>query len=168
MKELRTIGMALLACACAPLAAQTQVIVYRCPGPPVLYTDSLTPKEAQERNCKTVEGTPITIIQPIRPRAPAPVASAPNGARGEGSRITQAEQRVRDAESRRILEAELRRDEERLAELRKEYNNGEPERQGNERNYQRYLDRVADLKSAILRKEGDITSIRRELDKLPQ
>jgi predicted nucleic acid-binding Zn-ribbon protein len=64
------------------------------------------------------------------------------------------------------LEAELRREEERLAELRKEYNNGEPERLGNERNYQKYLDRVADLKTSIARKEGDIAAIKRELAKL--
>ena len=78
-----------------------------------------------------------------------------------------AAQRARDTDSRRILEAELRREEERLAELRKEYNNGEPERMGNERNYQKYLDRVADLKSGIARKEGDIAAIKRELAKLP-
>jgi len=55
----------------------------------------------------------------------------------------------------------------RLAELRREYNNGEPERLGNERNYQKYLDRVADLKSSIARKEADIAAIKRELAKLP-
>ena len=61
----------------------------------------------------------------------------------------------------------MRREEDRLADLRREYNNGEPERQGNERNYQKYLDRVADLKSSIARKEGDIAAIKRELGKLP-
>jgi chromosome segregation ATPase len=76
-------------------------------------------------------------------------------------------QRARDSDSRRILEGELRREEERLAELKREYNNGEPERLGNERNYQKYLDRVADLKSSIARKESDIAAIKRELAKLP-
>lgn len=169
MMDFRTgCGVALLAAMVAmPLAAQTPApsVVYRCPGPPVLYTDALTSKEATERNCKTIEGTPITVIQPIKPRAPVAPASV---ARGEGSRVTAADQRTRDAESRRILEGELRREQERLDELRKEYNNGEPERQGNERNYQRYLDRVADIKAGIARKEGDIASIKRELDKLPQ
>lgn len=51
--------------------------------------------------------------------------------------------------------------------MKREYNNGEPERMGNERNYQKYLDRVADLKSGIARKEGDIAAIKRELSKLP-
>ena len=62
----------------------------------------------------------------------------------------------------------MRAEETRLAALQKEYNNGEPERQGNERNYQKYLDRVNEMKAAIARKEGDIAAIRRELGKLPK
>ena len=65
------------------------------------------------------------------------------------------------------LEDELKKEEARLAEIQKEYNNGEPERRGDERNYQKYLDRVADLQSGIARKEGDIAAIKRELAKLP-
>ncbi len=49
----------------------------------------------------------------------------------------------------------------------KEYNNGEPERHGDERNYQKYLDRVAEMKAAIARKESDVAAIRREIAKLP-
>lgn len=139
--------------------------VYRCPGNPVLYTDALTPKEAQERGCRTIEGAPVTVMQTVRPRAPAPAASAPRPA---DSRVSPSDQRARDSEARAILQAELRREEERLAALKKEYNNGEPERRGDERNYQKYLDRVAELKAGIARKEADIASIRRELDKLPQ
>jgi hypothetical protein len=145
-------------------------VVYRCPGPPVLYTDTLTPQEARERGCRTIEGTPITVIQgrPPTPRPASAQATAGNAApRPPEARVDPGAQRARDSDSRRILEGELRREEERLAEMRKEYNNGEPERLGNERNYQKYLDRVADLKSGIARKEGDIAAIKRELAKLP-
>ena len=55
-----------------------------------------------------------------------------------------------------------------LAAMKADYNNGEPERQGNEKNYQKYLDRVADMKSAIARKEGDIAALKREIAKQPQ
>ena len=139
--------------------------VYRCPGPPVLYTDALSAQEARDRGCRSIEGTPITIIQARPPAAPA--AQAPAAARPAETRVDPQAQRARDTDSRRILEGELRREEERLAELRKEYNNGEPERLGNERNYQKYLDRVADMKSNIARKESDIAAIKRELAKLP-
>jgi hypothetical protein len=78
-------------------------------------------------------------------------------------------QRARDTDARRILGAELKREEERLVQMKAEYNNGQPDKQGNEiRNFQKYLDRVADMKAAIERKEGDIAALKRELQKYPQ
>ena len=84
------------------------------------------------------------------------------------ARALAADQRARDSDARRILETELRTEEERLAAMQKEFNNGEPERQGNERNYQKYIDRVAEMRSAISRKEADIAAIKREIGKLPK
>jgi hypothetical protein len=78
------------------------------------------------------------------------------------------EQRARDSDSRAILEAELRKAELKLAEQQKEFNNGEPEKQGIEgRNHQRYLDRVAELKESIARHESDIAGLKREIARLP-
>lgn len=138
--------------------------VYRCPGPPVLYTDQITEKEAKERGCRTIEGAPITVVAPPRPAAPRP-AAAPRD--GETSRVEARDQRARDSDARRILEAELKREEEALAALQKEFNNGEPERQGGERNFARYQERVEELRNAVARKQADIAAIRRELAKLP-
>ena len=151
-----------------PAHGQSSTIVYKCPGNAYTSDRELTAKQAQDKGCKVIEGTPITVIQG-RPPAPRPVTAATGGSadRPPEARVDPGAQRARDSDSRRILEGELKRDEERLADLRKEYNNGEPERQGNERNYQKYLDRVADLKSSIARKESDITAIKRELAKLP-
>lgn len=141
--------------------------VYRCPGPPILYTDQITPQEAKEKNCRTIEGAPVTIVQTPKPattpRSNAPIASGPR----EG-KVDPAAQRQRDNDARRLLESELKREEARLADLQKEYNNGEPERQGGERNYQKYADRVTEMRSAIARKEEDVAAIKRELAKLPQ
>jgi hypothetical protein len=146
------------------VAAQSAA-VYRCPGPPVLYTDSLTPNEARERGCRLVEGTPITVIQMPKARAAAP-ASAGSAARPADSKVDPSAQRQRDADARRILEDELKREEDKLQGLKAEYNNGEPERRGEERNYQRYLDRVSALKASITRTESDIAAIKRELAKI--
>jgi hypothetical protein len=143
-------------------AASGNSTVYRCPGPPVLYTDALTAKEAKEKNCRTIEGAPITVMQSQKPR---PVAATAPASRPD-AKVDPGEQKARDSDARRILEGELKREEERLAELQKEYNNGEPERRGDERNYQKYLDRVSDLKANIGRKEADIAAIKRELSKL--
>jgi hypothetical protein len=143
--------------------------VYRCPGPPVLYTDQITPQEAKERNCRTIEGAPVTIVQTPKPqtngKAP-PVSSGPREGKAEG-KVDPTAQRQRDSDARKLLETELKREEARLADMQKEFNNGEPERLGDERNYQKYLDRVAGMRSAIARKEEDIAAIKRELAKLP-
>lgn len=152
----------------APAPAGASVAVYRCPGPPVLYTDQITPAEARERNCRLIEGTPVTVIQMPKPRAAAPQSSSASPARGSAeNRVDQGAQRQRDAEARRILEAELKREEDKLAGLKREYNNGEPERLGSERNYQTYIDRVAGLKASITRSESDIAALKREIAKLP-
>jgi hypothetical protein len=139
-----------------------QGAVYRCPGNN--FTNSISPKEAQTRGCKPVEGGNVTVVSTPRPTA-APPAAAP--ARRPGDKVDPAEQRARDSDARRILEDELVKEQAALAALQKEYNNGEPERQGNERNYQKYLDRVAELKASITRKESDIEAIKRELAKQP-
>ena len=152
----------------ASLGAQAQGTVYRCPGPPVLYTDALSAREANEKGCRTIEGTPITVVQAPKPRAGASVqAPAVAGARGADARVDAGQQRVRDDERRRVLQTELRQAEERLAGAQKEFNNGQGERRGDERNYQKYLDRMAELKDNIARYEADVQALRREIAKLP-
>jgi hypothetical protein len=155
--------------AAAPAVAQSSsATVYRCPGPPVEYTDQITPAQAAARNCRTIENAPITIVTPIKP-APRPgVSSAAASRPANGTaRVDPAEQRARDSDARKILESELKKEEDALAALQKEFNNGEPERLGSERNYQRYLDRVEDMRNAIARKQADIAAVKRELAKLP-
>ena len=172
---MKCLASMLLVAASACAAAQDKP-VYRCPGPPVLYTDAVSPQEARDKGCRAIEGTPITIV-PAPARRPAVAAalatggsaSAPALRGGEGQgRIDPAEQRARDSDARRILVDELQREDERLANLRREFNNGEPERRGDERNYQRYIDRVGELRAAIARKESDVAAIRREIGKLAQ
>lgn len=150
----------------ATSAQPANTVVYRCPGPPVLYTDTISAAEAKEKGCRTIEGAPVTVIQGQRPRSGTPVPPA-SGPRPADSKVDPAAQRARDGDARRILEVELKKEEEQLEQMRKEFNNGEPERRGDERNYQKYLDRVAEMKAAIARKESDIAALRRELAKTP-
>ncbi|MFM9916596.1 MAG: hypothetical protein ACKVOX_12365 [Rhizobacter sp.] len=141
-------------------------VVYRCPGN--LYTSAITAKEAKDQGCRTLDGAPVTVITaPKRPVGAAAGGSASPPAPRPDARVDPGEQRARDSDARRILEAELQREEQRLAEMQAEYNKGEPERRGDERNYQKYLDRTSDLKSGIARKESDIAALKRELSKLP-
>ncbi len=176
----RSLGAALVLCTLAA-AAQAQdgagalKPVYRCPGPPVLYTDGLTAQEAKDQGCRTIEGAAITIVQlPQRARVSAGSASAAATVSGAGTanrpndtRVDPAAQRARDTDARRILGEELKREEDRLLVLLKDYNGGEPERRGDERNFAKYQERVTDLKAAVARKEADIAALKRELSKLP-
>ena len=65
--------------------------------------------------------------------------------------------------SRSWLEDEMRKEEQRLAPLRLEYKDGQPERLGSERNYQKYLTRVEGLKVGISRGEANVQALEREL-----
>jgi len=137
--------------------------VYRCPGN--LYTDALSAKEAHDKGCKTLDGAPITVIQSTLPKAPNAGAKPAGSAPGAGDKVGAEDQKARDSDARRILEAELRKAEEALTALQKDFNNGQPERLGDERNFQKYQDRVNEMKAAITRKEADIASLKRELAK---
>lgn len=146
--------------------------IYRCAGVAggaPEYINNV--KDAQVRNCKLVSGGNVTVVQGTAVPKPASTA-APRAANSSGSASPRpeggAEQRARDSDSRLILDSELKRAESRMAELQKEYNNGEPEKQGIEsRNYQRYLDRVNEIKENIARTQSDIASLKREISRLP-
>jgi hypothetical protein len=144
-----------------PLQAAAQDRIYRC-------GNEYTNRPADPKTCKLVEGGNVTVVQGTRPAASAAGAPPrPVAAPSAGPRVESGEQRARDADARAILEAELKKAEARQAELLKEYNNGEPEKQGAEaRNHQKYLDRVAELKASIARNESDIAGIKRELGRL--
>lgn len=155
--------------AAVPLAGAAQESrIYRCANNE--YINNTT--EAERRGCKVVEGGNVTVVQGTRVNgggsaatSGVKVATAPQA----GQRVDSAEQKARDADSRAILESELKKAEARQAELLKEYNNGEPDKRGDEaRNYQKYLDRVAELKAGITRNENDMAGIRRELARLPK
>ena len=150
------------------VSVHAQERMYRCDNN--YYTNSTADPKA--RGCKLLEGGNVTVVQGTRPAAagaqPVKLAAATQigGPRLDGgeSRSRDVDQRARDADAKQILESELRKAESRQSELAREYNNGEPEKQGIEfRNYQRYQDRVAEMKSGLARNESDIAGIRREL-----
>lgn len=158
-KHTRCMVLAWLALA-AMGSVQAQDRVYRCGNE---YTNN--PSAAKSKDCKPLEGGNVTVIQGTRVQGGKGPASAASGTPAQ--KVGNDEQRARDNDSRAILEAELKRAEARQAELLKEYNNGEPDKQGGEaRNYQKYLDRVAEMKAAIARGDSDIAGIKRELARL--
>ena len=167
-------GACVLACALLALpglhnAARAQA-VYKCVDASgvTLYTD------IQRSNCKVLDvpsgGATAPIASPAR-RAIAPARAAGAAAAGATSpaapadfpKVNTFQQRVRDDDRREILNDELRSEEGKLAELRRAFNGGEPERQGNERNYAKYQERVVQMKDSIGRAEKNVDALKREI-----
>lgn len=169
MKPFLFLPMMTLVLASAGQGAWAQQI-FRCAGAAGGAPEYINnAKDAQTRGCKVVSGGNVTVVQgnPVTKSTPRPAASGSSGPptpRAESG----PEQRARDSDSRLILESELKKAEAKLAEQQKEYNNGEPEKQGIEgRNYQRYLDRVAELKASLGRSQSDVAGLKREIARLP-
>ncbi len=136
--------------------------IYKCGNE---YTN--TASDEQVKKCTLIKGGNVTVVPAQKIAVATPNATARSASAG-AARPDSAAQRERDHDARAILEVELKKTETRLADLQKEYNAGEPEKRGDEaRNYQKYLDRVAELKASILRTESDIGGIKRELGRLP-
>jgi len=109
------------------------------------------------KGCKKVEGEVNSV---------SVVKSVPAAPRSGDSKVDANSQKARDTDRRRILQEELAAEQKRLDDLQKEYNNGEPERQGGERNYQKYIDRTQQLKDDVARSQSNIDSLNRELGNL--
>ena len=145
----------------APAAQETN-IYYRCPNN--VFTNTITAKDADAKGCKAMEAQQPTTIPAPKARPGNATAAAPGST---ASKVDVQEQKQRDTDARKILQDELIKAQAQLDALQKEYNNGQPERRGDEKNNQKYLDRTADLKASIARTESDISAITRELAKTP-
>ncbi len=134
--------------------------MYRCDtgqGNPPVFQNAPGP------GCRALDLPPLTSVPgtavPARPRA---AATAP----AQFPQVDANQQRNRDADRRRIRQKEMEREKSRLAEVSREYNGGEPERLGDERNYQKYLERVERLKRQLDQSQSNVGSLQRELDAL--
>ena len=148
-------------------AARADSVVYKCVDKSgrVEFTDINKP------GCKVLD-LPGYVATPAPAPRPAPAVTmrqgaarpAPASANPAGfPRVDSATQRARDDDRRAILEDELRAEERKLADLKRDFNNGEPERQGNEKNYAKYQERTAQMRDDIGRSEKNIEALKREL-----
>lgn len=142
-------------------AAQSANRIYRCSTPDGTPLYQNTPG----KGCALLDLPPVNSVPVDR----MPVSPASSGAQGSRNtpKVSGSQQRGRDSDRRRILEEELAREEKHLADVRHRYNDGEPERHADERNYQKYLDRVEQLKNELAQAESNVRSLKREIDALP-
>ena len=111
------------------------------------------------RGCRKLDTESLSSI-------PAPSSVTQAKADPSFPRVDSQTQKRRDLDRLQILNDEIRTEENKLAELKKEYQNGEPERQGSERNYAKYQERVATMKDDIARTEKNIEALKREIGQL--
>lgn len=95
--------------------------------------------------------------------APKQAKAAPPAAAGNAPNVDEATQQKRDDERRRILESELVLEEKLLAESKQALNEGESVRLGNEKNYQKYIDRIQELKDNVSLHEKNVAALKQEL-----
>jgi hypothetical protein len=118
------------------------------------------------KGCKKLDLPGLTMIpapkRAVQTASARPAASSPS----DFPKVDGNTQKTRDNDRRQILLDELKSEEQKLSNLRKNYNNGEPERRGDERNYAKYQERVAGMKEDISRSEANIEALKRELNNL--
>ena len=149
------VALALLSLLSAAQAQTDPDRVYRCPDNS--YTNMLS--VVREMHCRPVDNANLSIVAPGSPRR----AAAPPRAASGGAQVGTKQQSARDAEARRLLEGEMQVQQARLADQLKAYNNGQPDRLGSEHNYQKYLDRVAQMKRDIELTQANIEALQRQL-----
>lgn len=128
----------------------------------VTYTND----KVNARGCKLLSSEmPVSSVPgpASSSRKPASAGASPGGFPS----VSGDQQKARDSERRRILEAELDAENKSLDEARKALAEGEAVRLGDERNYQKYLERIQGLKDNVALHERNIDALRKELSKLP-
>lgn len=132
----------------------------------VTYSDSPV-KGAKKSSCfDAPPAPPASAPATNRAMTAPPPATAQPAPPGGLPNVDSATQKRRDDSRRKILEEELAVEEKALAQARKELADGEATRLGDERNYQRYLDRVQGLKDRVSQHERNIAALRQELSNL--
>ena len=150
----------LLLAGCAAAAAQSHDI-YKC------VDDQERPvfqDNARGKKCERVDISPVVSVPASRARAAAAVSDARTVSPAGFPRVDGDTQRQRDSDRRRILEDEMRLEEERLATLRGEFDGGGPPLLADEiRGSPHYRERSQRLLDDIERSEANLASLKREL-----
>jgi hypothetical protein len=119
------------------------------------YTNVKSDTEGKQCTQVTKE---ISVVQP------PPAARPPAPPAGSGlSNVDPKTQRARDDSRRKILEDELAGEQDALDKAKSALTEQENTREGNERNYQKVLDRLQPFQDAVSSHEKNIDALQKEL-----
>jgi vacuolar-type H+-ATPase subunit I/STV1 len=108
----------------------------------------------------------LRCFKEAAPAAAPPAAGRPAQPQAGLQKIDEQTQKRRDDDRRRILEQELASEQQQLEAARKELATQEATRMGDERNYQRYVDRVQPYRDRVSNHERNIQALQQELANL--
>ena len=140
-----------------PVAAQT---IYKCTDE---HGGTLISNTKVNKNCKAVSSSPESSMPAPKARSSG---AAANPSPAGFPRVQEDTQRARDTDRQRILEQEMAGEQRNLEQAKKELAEQEAIRNGDEKNYQRVLDRLQPYKDRVSQHERNIQAIQKELGKL--
>lgn len=123
--------------------------------------------KSEAAGCKPMNLPPMSTVPAPKPVvAGKPAASAPAASGGDFPKVDPSTQQQRDNGRRKILEQELSNEEKLLEQARRDLAEQEATRLGNERNYQRVLERLEPFKKKVALHEGNVANLRKEIGAL--
>jgi len=126
--------------------------VYKCVDPDghVTYTNA----KSQSKGCQILaQDKPVSTVPATRTPADFP-------------KVGSDTQKSRDGERRKILDQELATEEKNLEQAKKELAEQEAQRSGDERNYQRVIERLQPFKDRVAQHERNIEALKKEIGNL--
>ncbi|SET17529.1 hypothetical protein SAMN05216326_11448 [Nitrosomonas marina] len=116
---------------------------------------NVTYSNVQSRDAEKIDLPPLVVVPSVN-------------SDGVDSRIRNRRENKILKGQRQELEQQIAEQAQQLDKLKNEYKDGQPDRLGSERNYQRYLDRVDRLKKEIGFREANLQTLQRQLEELPK
>ena len=159
-------GLTLLVCTSSVLAqaisgsAAAGATTYKCIDSTGRSTYTNVNEDLGGKKC-TVVSREVSVV-PVAPPAPARQGTQTDAGKGV-ARVDAQTQRSRDDQRRFILQRELQDAEKQLVEARKKLAEQEAIRGGDERNYQRVLDRLKPYQDEVRVAEDNVAAVKREL-----
>ena len=151
----------------APIGGQaTGGATYRCVDKVGKSTYTNVQEEMEGKKC-TLVSREVSVVPSPKPAAPAARSAATNSdSKPPANRVDPQTQRARDNDRRRILQDELASAEKALVAARQKLAEQESIRGGDEKNYQRVLDRLKPFQDEVRGAEDNVAALKRELANL--
>jgi hypothetical protein len=156
VRSIRYLG--LVAALVFVLAAPARGDTFKCIDANGRATYTNMKEETKGKNCSVVMRE-ISVVPAVPPARSAAANPSPAGF----PKVDPATQKNRDGARRRILEEELSGEAKALAQAKTELTEQESIRTGDEKNYQRVLDRLQKYKDEVERHEKNVEALKKEL-----